>query len=141
MEHGVTGAERPSNELELLQGENVRLLKQASAVASANAFAAELMVEIEEAREEISAKNRQMREILDNVGFGFLTVGADHAVGDQATASCQELFATTEVAGRRFEDLVASGGAAESLALCLDEVFEDVMPERSRWRRSHVESF
>lgn len=126
----VQGSELPPGELQGLRLENAKLREMASAVASANAHAAELMVELEEARDEISAANTRMADILDNVEFGFLIVGPDHLIGEQVTASCWHLLGTTDVAGRKLEAVLTDDHRLhDHLSWSVDDVFSDIMPE------------
>jgi HPt (histidine-containing phosphotransfer) domain-containing protein/predicted peroxiredoxin len=123
-------SESPPSEIDHLRRELTRLAAQASAVAEANAHAAELMVALEEARDEVAAVNARMADILDNVEYGFFTVGPDHLVGAQVSASCRRLLGTDELSHRRIETLLSTDAEAqEYLGLCIDEVFADVLPE------------
>lgn len=55
-----------------------------------------------------SAVNARMADILDNVEFGFFTIGRDHLVGEQVSASCRQLLGTDDLTHRRVETLLSA---------------------------------
>ena len=75
-----------------LTAENAKLLTTQNAVADANAHSAELMVALEEAKDELAAQNLQLQTLLDNVKSGFLVIDQKQIIGPVVTRSCQDLF-------------------------------------------------
>ncbi|MEE9384255.1 MAG: Hpt domain-containing protein [Nannocystaceae bacterium] len=100
-----------------------------SAVADANANAAELMLELEEARDDIAERSAKLRAILDNVRAGFLVVDRSLVVGEEHTRSCSDLLHTDRVAGEKLPELLGLDGEARTLyELGIDQAFDDILP-------------
>ena len=113
-----------------LEAANARRKSLGEAVATANANAAELMVALEEAKDEISARNRELQNILDNVRSGFLVADRDLVVSPVVTRSCQTLFGCTEVAETRMDALLGlDEDQAAEFKLSVEQVFDDLLPE------------
>ncbi|MDD9967178.1 MAG: ATP-binding protein [Myxococcales bacterium] len=113
-----------------LTTENEKLRAVQEAVATANAHAAELMVALEEAKDEVAERNHQLQSLLDNVQCGFLVVDRDLVISPVVTRSCQGLFDCQEVAGRSLPEVLGlDAGDTDVLSLGVDEVFFDVLPE------------
>ena len=75
-------------------------------------------------------QNKAMQEILDHVVFGFLTIDRNHEVLKGCSRSVYELFDREQVVGRTIgENLGLDEATADYLMLCVDEVFEDLLPE------------
>lgn len=71
-----------------------------------------------------------LREILDNVTFGFFVLGPDLRVQPQFTRSCVQLFHAEDLAGRRVRELLPelSQEAATMFDLQMEQVFADMLP-------------
>lgn len=130
-------ATAPGARIAALEAENralhakvTQLQGQSDAVAGANAHAAELMVNLEEARDEVAAHNRQLRELLDNVRFGFLTTDRQLRVSAVVTRACGGLLGCEDLPGENLAELLRlDGDRAAFFQFAVEEVFEDFMPE------------
>jgi len=92
--------------------------------------AAELVKHNAHLEAEVADRTRALRNILDNVTFGFLVVGRDLAVQEGFTRSCAELLGRPVAAGQPFAELLGlDEGRTMELELGFDLVFEDLMPE------------
>ncbi len=83
----------------------------------------QLMIE----NERIETRNRENRKYLDNIQEGLLLLGRDHVISQQFSQYLVTLFATEEVAGKRFEEFVypdAARGAEKRKEL---EQFVDML--------------
>jgi len=79
---------------------------------------------------EVADRTRALRDILDNVTFGFLVVGRDGRVRSGFTRSCAELLGRPVREGLPLaEALGMDARQAMELELGLDQVFEDLMPD------------
>jgi PAS domain S-box-containing protein len=63
-----------AQEIERLRQENLRLRLQAEKVADANAYAAEIVVELEAARSEIEEKENYLKNLFESLPVGLMTV-------------------------------------------------------------------
>lgn len=116
--------------IRVLEEENAKLRSAQVAVANANAHSAELMVALEEAKDELSDRNHQLQSLLDNVQCGFLVVDRELVVSPVVTRSCERLFGRPNVAGGYLPDVLGlDSSEAEALMLAVDEVFSDILPE------------
>ncbi|MEQ9073769.1 MAG: ATP-binding protein [Sandaracinaceae bacterium] len=80
--------------------------------------------------DQVAERTRAIRTILDHVTFGFLVVGPDGRVREGFTRSCEALFAREpEVGGALTELLRCDARQSAEMALGLDQIFEDFMPE------------
>lgn len=72
-----------------------------------------------------------MRDIVDNVPFGFAIVDASGALRAGFTRSCEEIVGGEWKPGASLAALLASADerAAQQLSLALDAFFDDVLPE------------
>jgi len=79
----------------------------------------------------VAERTKALRDILDNVTFGFLVVGSDGCVRDGFTRSCAELLGQPVEEGLRLVDILGVAGTPREfeLELGLDQLFEDIMPE------------
>ena len=62
----------------------------------------------------IEARDEENRKYLDNIAEGLLLIDRDHQISDQYSRYVEELFATTEIAGRSFIDFIYPDGPAEN---------------------------
>ena len=80
--------------------------------------------------QQVAERTRALRDILDNVTFGFLIIGADLAVREGFTRSCHDLLDRKVSPGQRLPELLdLDASQSMELELCVDMVFEDLMPE------------
>ncbi|MDA3948353.1 MAG: ATP-binding protein [Spirochaeta sp.] len=85
----------------------------------------------------IEARDEENRKYLDNIAEGLLLIDRDHRISEQYSRYVEELFATTEIAGRSFVDFIypdtaQPGGEADArhdLARFLTMVFENTATE------------
>ncbi len=79
---------------------------------------------------QVAQRTRAIRTILDNVAFGFLLVGRELEVLPGFTRSCSDLFGREPSAGTLLSELVDADERMEcGIALLVDQVFEDLLPE------------
>ena len=94
------------------------------------ALAAEKALELLE--EEVHERTRAIRTILDNVTFGFLLVDRQLQVCPGFTASCWTLFGRMFTPGDKLTELIEMDRrTSATLELLVDQVFEDILPERA----------
>ena len=80
--------------------------------------------------DQVRERTKAIRTILDHVTFGFLVVGADGAIREGFTRSCEALFGREPEVGGALTELLRCGvKQSAELALGLDQIFEDFMPE------------
>jgi len=79
----------------------------------------------------VAERTKALRDILDNVTFGFLVVGGDGCLRDGFTRSCADLLGQPIAEGQRLIDILGLAGTPREfeLELGLDQLFEDIMPE------------
>jgi two-component system chemotaxis sensor kinase CheA len=83
----------------------------------------------ENLEQQVEARTETIKTILNHVTFGFLVVDRNLVINDEYTKSCQTLFGQTKLGGLTIiQALKMSKRAAEHYALCMDQVFEDIMP-------------
>ena len=79
---------------------------------------------------EVNRRTDEMKTILNNVTFGFLTVDRSLNIRTEYTHSCESLFGTNEIAGRKLTELLAlNERGSKHYELGVDQIFEDIMPE------------
>lgn len=80
---------------------------------------------------EVAARTRDLKEILDNVTFGFLIINQALEIQDGYTRSCSELLGVDVLSKASVLDAlrIQSQTQRDQFALSVDEVFEDIMPE------------
>jgi two-component system chemotaxis sensor kinase CheA len=78
---------------------------------------------------QVEARTETIKTILNHVTFGFLVVDRNMVINDEYTKSCQALFGQSKLGGLTIaQALKMNKRAAEHYALCMDQVFEDIMP-------------
>ncbi len=78
---------------------------------------------------QVEARTQTIKTILSHVTFGFLVVDRNLVIDDEYTKSCQTLFGQQKLGGLTIiQALKMPRRAAEHYALCMDQVFEDIMP-------------
>jgi two-component system chemotaxis sensor kinase CheA len=83
----------------------------------------------ENLEQQVEARTETIKTILNHVTFGFLVVDRNLIINDEATKSCQALFGQKKLGGLTIiQALRMNKRAAEHYALCMDQVFEDIMP-------------
>jgi two-component system chemotaxis sensor kinase CheA len=79
--------------------------------------------------QQVEARTETIKTILNHVTFGFLVVDRNLVINDEYTQSCKELFGQQKLGGLTIiQALQMNKRAAEHYALCMDQVFEDIMP-------------
>jgi signal transduction histidine kinase len=77
----------------------------------------------------IAERTATIRTILDNVRSGFLLVDKELVIQDGFTASCRELVGESVAAGAFLPKVLGlAEREGEHFRLCIDQVFEDLMP-------------
>ena len=105
-------------------------VKQLYSGEAASIIQKQLIIAKEKAEKRQFEQNLAMQEILDHVVFGFFTIDRSHTVLKGCSQSVFHLFAKDKVIGRDLgENLGLPANAADYLKLCIDEVFEDLLPE------------
>lgn len=81
--------------------------------------------------DEVADRTRDLKEILDNVTFGFLVINQELEIQEGYTRSCCELLDGDQLAKTSVLDAlrVVGQNQRDHFALSVDEVFEDIMPE------------
>jgi two-component system chemotaxis sensor kinase CheA len=79
--------------------------------------------------QQVEARTETIKTILNHVTFGFLVVDRNLVINDEYTQSCKTLFGQEKLGGLTIiQALKMNKRAAEHYALCMDQVFEDIMP-------------
>jgi two-component system, chemotaxis family, sensor kinase CheA len=92
--------------------------------------AAELSLYSERLEREVAQRTLAMRRILNNVTFGFLVVDSALLVQPESTDSCATLLGAATLEGQALPGLLRLSERDESaFRLCMDQVFEDILPE------------
>ncbi|WP_141732774.1 ATP-binding protein [Oligoflexus tunisiensis] len=79
--------------------------------------------------QQVESRTETIKTILNHVTFGFLVVDRNMVIHDEYTRSCQTLFGQTKLGGLTIvQALKMNKRAAEHYGLCMDQVFEDIMP-------------
>ncbi|HTV23462.1 MAG TPA: hypothetical protein VMG12_32455 [Polyangiaceae bacterium] len=89
------------------------MLDASLAASAARERERELVRELDERNEEVAERTRQLRDIVDRVPFGLLTIDQDMIVQPGYSASCHALFETDDIAGRRLGEILGLGSALE----------------------------
>ncbi len=99
-------------ELERLREENHRLIRQAERVAEANAYAAEIMAELEAARAEIEEREHYLKTLFESLPVGIMTVDPrDHRILDlNPQAEAMIAKPRKEVVGQLCTAVICPGG-------------------------------
>ena len=102
----------PGDEFERLRAENQCLRLQAEKVAAANAYAAEVMAELDTARAEVEENRNYLRSLFDSIPVGIMTVDArDHRILDLNPAAEQMIgLAREAVIGQGCRTVICPGG-------------------------------
>lgn len=79
----------------------------------------------------IEARNEENRKYLDNINEGLVLLDADQVISDQYSSFLEELFGTSEIAGKKLPEFVFPDDAEESdrrrdLAQFIDLVFTSI---------------
>ncbi|MFW7380031.1 MAG: ATP-binding protein [Oligoflexus sp.] len=78
----------------------------------------------------VAERTAEVKMILNHVRFGFMTVDRNLVINNEYTVSCHDLFQQSDLGGMNFLDLLElSSRSKEHYLLCVDQIFEDIMPE------------
>ena len=99
-------------EIERLREENQRLRLQAEKVAEANAYAAEIVAELEAARAEVEEKERYLKTLFESLPVGIMAVDPrDYRILDINRHAAQMIGKTREeVVGQTCRSVICPGG-------------------------------
>ena len=79
---------------------------------------------------EVANRTREMRVIIDNVTFGFLSVDSNFKIQKGSTKSCMELFDTDSIDGQDLTEVLGLNKKdAGNFISFGEQVFDDFMPE------------
>lgn len=62
----------------------------------------------------IEAKNEENRKYLDNINEGLLLLDSEHQISEQYSAFLEELFGTSDIAGRQFSEFIYPDETADA---------------------------
>ncbi len=83
----------------------------------------------ENLEQQVEARTETIKTILNHVTFGFLVIDRNLMINDEYTKSCQTLFGQDKLGGLSIiQALNMNKRMAEHFALCMDQVFENIMP-------------
>ncbi|NRA63586.1 MAG: hypothetical protein HRU19_03840 [Pseudobacteriovorax sp.] len=90
----------------------------------------QLVVSKKRAEDLQRSQHEAMKQILDHVIFGFFIIDRNHVVQKGFSRSVFDLLGQTKVEGRQVGDILKlDTQASDYFVLCVDEVFEDLLPE------------
>ena len=90
----------------------------------------QLVVSKKRAEDLQRSQHEAMKQILDHVIFGFFIIDRNHVVLKGFSRSVFDLLGQTKVEGRQVGDILKlDTQASDYFVLCVDEVFEDLLPE------------
>ncbi len=79
--------------------------------------------------QQVESRTEAIKTILNHVIFGFLVVDRNLVISDEYTKSCHDLFGQEKLGGLNvMKILKLSKRQAEHYLLCIDQVFEDILP-------------
>lgn len=110
-----------SNKMLELEKSNFEISKMHSLLKKDFEKTADTNIQLEHT---IIKRNIALRNILDNVGQGFLTIGKDLIVGDEYSTECIDIF-KTRISGESFSNLIYSDNNEEKQFL--DEIIFEIL--------------
>lgn len=88
--------------------------------------------ELEARNEQLAESSRQLRDILDRVPFGLLTIDSEMIVQPGYSASCHALLETDDIAGRRLGEILQLGSTLEErYELCVRDACASWPPDET----------
>jgi Na+/proline symporter len=91
-----------------------------------------LALELEERNQELAQCTRRLRDIVDNVAFGLLTIDQDMIVQPGYSQSCHALLETDDIVGRRLADILQLASALEErYELCVRDACAGWPPDEA----------
>jgi two-component system chemotaxis sensor kinase CheA len=79
--------------------------------------------------DQVASRTEAIKTILNHVMFGFLVVDRQLTIDEEYTQSCHELFGQQELAARNLMEVLGlNKREREHYLLCVDQVFEDLLP-------------
>lgn len=103
------------------------LIQQQNILKSANEAEIHHRLMMEEKNQLLSSKNLAIRNLLDNVGQGFLSFGEDMVISDEYSYECIHIF-EAPIEGRNFLELISGYIDSESKEI-MREVFQKVFKD------------
>lgn len=126
----MSGGEKSAIERQLIQ-----VQKRADAMVRRREMSELRATELErysqKLEQDVAARTRTIRTILDNVAFGFLLIDRALVVQPGYTRSCGELLAQVDdIAGKHFGDAIGLTSLDRELfRIGVEQVFDDFLPE------------
>jgi Na+/proline symporter len=126
--------ERKSQATQQQSGVNLagRKLSPSAINARLSARESALALELEDRNQALAECTRRLRDIVDNVAFGLLTIDQDMIVQPGYSQSCHALLETEDIAGRRLGDVLQLASALEErYELCVRDACAGWPPDEA----------